>query len=123
VGHLHHRWICTLEEDELVFLPKWHSLHSNWRVRVPRRWADQLAYQERALAHFWEGELPAREQVALTLEDYPYDEFERAIRERFRPSAAELRLKELRERARATAGRAGAPVRRAAGRVLNRARR
>jgi SAM-dependent methyltransferase len=118
VGHKHHHWLCTWEEGTLVFLHKSHSLHSNWRVRVPRRWADQLSLEERMLAKFWEGELPARERLAIGT--YPYDELERAIRERFKPSPAELKAFELREKARGAAGRALAPLKRVATGALDR---
>ena len=45
---------------------------------------------------FWEGRLPAREAVAI--DDYPFAELEQAVRERFRPSALELRAAALRDR-------------------------
>lgn len=118
VGHSHHRWFCTLEGDELVFLAKHHLVHADWRVTVPTRWARQLAAEERVIAHFWEGELPARERPAI--DSYPLDELERAVRERFNPSAAELRARELRERARRLRGRLTAPLRRAAAGALTR---
>jgi hypothetical protein len=89
VGHSHHRWLCTLEDGELVFLQKAHSLHARPRSRIPRRWAAQLSEQERVLAHFWDGSLPARERPAI--DTYPFPELERAIAERFgrAPSRAE----------------------------------
>jgi SAM-dependent methyltransferase len=89
VGHEHHRWLCTLEDGELVFLSKFHSLHARTRVRVPRRWAAQLTVEERVLAHFWEGSLPARERPAIS--SYPFDQLQEAIVERFgrAPSRAE----------------------------------
>ena len=96
VGHAHHNWLCTLEEGELVFLPKFHSLHTNGRVRVPPRWAARLRVEERVLAHFWEGELPARERMAI--DSYPFDELEQVVRHRFRPSRAELWARDLGER-------------------------
>ncbi len=88
-GHSHHRWLCTLEHGELVFLHKAHSLHARPRSRVPRRWAAQLTAEERVLAHFWQGSLPAREQPAI--DDYPFEALEQAIARRFGgvPSRAE----------------------------------
>ncbi len=101
VGHSHHRWLCTLRDGELEFLVKAHSLHSRRRLRVPPRWARQLSVQERVLAHFWEGRLLARELPAI--DDYPSDELERAIRERFAPSIWERAALAAAERARASA--------------------
>ncbi|MGI8864991.1 MAG: class I SAM-dependent methyltransferase [Solirubrobacteraceae bacterium] len=81
VGHAHHRWLCTLEQSSLVFLPKFHSLHTRPRLRVSPSQATQLSSEERVLAHFWEQQLPAREWVAI--DDYPFDQLEQAVRDRF----------------------------------------
>lgn len=81
VGHAHHRWLCTVERDELVFLPKWHSLHARRRTTIPPHWARRLAFEERVLAHGWVGSVRAREHEAIA--DYPYEQLERAIVERF----------------------------------------
>jgi len=108
LGHSHHRWLCTLEEDTLVFLNKAHSLHTCRRVRVPQRWARKLNPEERVLAHSWEGRLPARERPAI--DSYPFDELERAVRGRFQPSDAERRATELRERSGRFARSAGAKL-------------
>lgn len=101
VGHSHHRWLCTLRDGELEFLVKAHSLHSQPRLRVPQRWAGRLGEEERVLAHFWEGRLAAHERPAI--DDYPTDELERAIHERFTPSIWERAALTLGERARALA--------------------
>ncbi len=98
VGHTHHRWLCSLEDDELVFLPKWHSLHAHRRAQVPAHWASGLSWHERVLAHFWEESLPARERPAI--DRYPFGELERAITERFgRTQGHPEQLRELAVRA------------------------
>ena len=88
VGHSHHRWLCTVQDGELQFLHKAHSLHTRRSLRVSPRRARQLSPGERVLALFWEGELAARERPAI--DSYPFDELERAVRERFMPSRLEL---------------------------------
>ena len=103
VGHAHHTWLCLAEDGGLVFLPKFHSLHSDWRTRIPRRWAARLRHEERMLAFFWEGDVPAREW--LTIDDYPFEDLALRIRERFHPSAAELSLMRQMARIRAGVGR------------------
>jgi SAM-dependent methyltransferase len=112
-GHSHHRWLCTLAGGELTFLHKAHSLHTRRSVVVPPRWARRLGLHERVLAHFWEGEIPARERPAI--DDYPMDELERAVRERFRPSGRELAAMAVADRLQASAryriDRAGARAR------------
>jgi len=112
VGHAHHRWLCTLEEDELVFLSKFHSLHRDPRVRVSPRWARELSLRERMLAVWWEDELVARERPAI--DSYPFDELQRAVAERFDPSPAELRARALGARLPGLATRVARPLRRAA---------
>jgi Methyltransferase domain len=104
VGHAHHRWLCTLERGELVFLPKFHSLHSRRGAQVRPRWARQLRVDERVLGHFWEGALPARERVAI--DSYPFEELEQAVQERFHPSLTEVHAHQVIQRARRTATRA-----------------
>ena len=79
-----------------MFLQKFHSLHSRRSVRVPSRWARRMRLEERVLTHCWTGSLPAREVRAI--DDYPFGMLERAVRERFAPSAAELRAIALRDR-------------------------
>jgi len=100
LGHSHHRWLCTREGDELVFLHKAHSLHTRHSVRVPQRWARQLSVDERVLAHTWNGRLPAREQPAI--DDYPLAQLQDAVRARFRPSAPERAAIAFADRARAS---------------------
>lgn len=115
VGHAHHRWLCTLEDDELVFLSKFHSLHSRRRVRVPRRAARQLSAQERTLAHFWEGALPARERAAI--DSYPFEELEHVVHERFGRPPPAVRALELCQRGARIPARAARRLRRLAGRL------
>lgn len=93
VGHTHHRWLCSLEGEELIFLPKWHSLSADRRTQVPAHWASRLSASERVLAHFWDGSLGARERVAI--DSYPYDELAAAIERRF--GRTQGRTEELRE--------------------------
>ncbi|HEY1360063.1 MAG TPA: methyltransferase domain-containing protein [Thermoleophilaceae bacterium] len=97
LGHAHHRWLCTIEDGELVFLSKFHSLHSDPRVRVLPRWARELSDEERVLDHFWEGELRARERAAI--DSYPMDELEQAVSARFPPSPARRLARGLMRRA------------------------
>ncbi len=98
VGHAHHRWLCFVNDGELLFLSKFHSLHARTRAQVPPGWAHRLSVQDRVLAHFWEGSLPARERPAI--DDYPFAELERVIVERFGRSPSRTdRLRDRGERA------------------------
>ena len=84
LGHSHHRWLCSLEDDTLVFLPKHHSIHARRGLRVP---AGILTEEERVLAHHWQGRLPARERAAI--DTYPLEELEALVRGRVSPSRHE----------------------------------
>lgn len=87
LGHFHHRWLITVEDDQLVFLHKAHSIHSEPRCRVPPRWAKRLPQGHRGLGYFWEGAPKAHERVITT--DYPpYGELEDAIVDYFQPTVA-----------------------------------
>ncbi|HWE32444.1 MAG TPA: methyltransferase domain-containing protein [Solirubrobacteraceae bacterium] len=99
LGHSHHRWLCSLEDGVLTFLPKHHSVHAHREVRVSARWG--LSDEDRVLAHFWQGSLPARERMAI--DDYPFAELERAVRDRFGPMPAPWRALAFAHRARAYA--------------------
>lgn len=97
VGHAHHRWLCTYEQGELVFLSKFHSLHARPRLWVPPHHARQLSERERVLAVSWEGSLPAREDPAI--DSYPFEKLERTVSERFGPPRLSLRALERSVRA------------------------
>jgi SAM-dependent methyltransferase len=99
LGHAHHRWLCTMEDGVLVFLPKHHSIHSHLEIRVSTRWG--LTTEDRLLAHFWEGSLPARERLAI--DDYPFEELERVVRSRFGPMPPSWRARAFGDRMRAHA--------------------
>ena len=110
VGMPHHRWLCEIEHDGLVFLHKAHTLNGDWRVRVVPRWASQMTLDDHLQGLFWEAKLPARERVVIG--DYPTDELIARVRERFRPSGRELRLRQ----ARAQLPRIAGALKRAVGR-------
>jgi hypothetical protein len=96
LGHEHHRWLCEIEDGGLVFTHKPHSIHADRRLRVHRRWTAELTVEDHLQGLFWEGELPAREHVHVG--GFPRDELAARVRERFRPTRAELAAEWLRER-------------------------
>jgi hypothetical protein len=116
LGHEHHRWLCTIEGDTIEFMHKPHSIHSDWRVRVVPRWHAKMTDDEHLQGMFWEGDFSARERVVIG--DYPLDELEGRIRDRFQPSALELRLKEGRDRLRHAVAVGRRPLRTAVERAL-----
>jgi SAM-dependent methyltransferase len=125
LGHDHHRWFCDLVDGELVFTHKPHSIHSDWRLRVLPRWREEMTLEDHLLGAFWEGTLNARERVLLGPSDFEAfrDELRERVRTRFRPSPAELAVKEARDAARHGAAMAAQPLRRAAERAIGQLRR
>jgi hypothetical protein len=121
LGHLHHRWFCDREGSGLVFWHKDHSVHFDWRLRVLPRWQEQMTDEDQLLGVFWEGELPAREMY-LEFDTHAalMDSLAERVRAKFKPTAREIRQKELREAAKERLARAKLPLRRAAERLLRR---
>jgi hypothetical protein len=117
LGHEHHRWLCEFEGDEAVFMHKPHSIHNDWRLRVMPRWQKEMTLDDHLQGLFWEGELKARERVVVG--NYPTEELIGRVRERFHPSAAELRMKVMRDQARGLRWKAVQPARRVAARALS----
>lgn len=115
VGHRHHRWLCSYEKGELVFLVKHHSLHSRPSQRVPPQLAAGLADAERALTVFWRGTIAAREREAI--DAYPDEELERVVRKRFPGAASGGAAHRGPARARGIARRLGERLAAAAGRT------
>jgi SAM-dependent methyltransferase len=86
-GHLHHRWLITLEDDEMVFMHKPHSMHTEPRLRIPPRWQRHLTDGDRGVGYFWEGQPKVRERIVIGFP--PVDELEGVILGHFAPTRAE----------------------------------
>jgi hypothetical protein len=113
LGHEHHRWFCDRDDEQtgrpsLVFWHKSHMVHSDWRLRVLPRWHARMGLDDLLFGVSWEGELPAREKFELGPD---LDALAARVRDRFAPSAAELRAKQAREVVRDRLARAALPVR------------
>lgn len=106
LGCAHHRWLCEIEGEELVFLHKAHSIHDDRRLRVHRRWTKEMAVEDHLQGLFWEGGLRASERVCVG--GFPHDELAAKVRARFAPSPVEDAAEALRARLRVARGRAAA---------------
>lgn len=102
LGHDHHRWICEVEHGGLAFHHKPHAIHHDWRLRVLPRWRAAMSVEDHLQGLFWEGSLAAREEIHVL--GAPVERWRAAVRQRFRPSAAELASKEGLERLRHVRG-------------------
>lgn len=124
LGDADHRWFCALTGGELVFTHKPHSIHHDWSLRVLPRWRERMAVEDHLQGLFWERELPARERFVIGAErEALLDELRARLRERFEPSATEVRAKQARDVALQGLSRARKPARSAAERVREELRR
>lgn len=51
-GLSHHRWLITIKDDNILFLPKYHLIHSHWRFSLPASHARRMP-PERAVQWLW----------------------------------------------------------------------
>ncbi len=125
LGHEHHRWFCDLDPESepgkpgLVFWHKSHMIHHDWRLRIGPRWRAELSVEDQLLGIFWEGEIPAREEINLAPD---LDALAERVRARFQPSPAELALKEARAKASHLVARSLMPARGALAKAADRLR-
>lgn len=65
-GWSHHRWITEQARDgTLEFAFKTHLVHGGSHVSLPKAVQQSLTPQQRVLAVWWEGSLPARERIFM----------------------------------------------------------
>jgi len=61
VGLSHHRWLIEIRDDEIVFLHKWHMIHSHWRFALPRSYARTMTPEASVQWVWWNQPLRTRE--------------------------------------------------------------
>jgi hypothetical protein len=63
VGWSHHRWLIDIEQDEILFMMKYHKIHSDRRLSFPRRFFRGLAEDQKVQYIFWQDHLHFREVI------------------------------------------------------------
>jgi hypothetical protein len=63
VGWSHHRWLIEIRDDALVFLMKYHTIHSHWRLSLPASHLRRLDEAARVQWLFWEREFACEERT------------------------------------------------------------
>ncbi len=124
-GHLEaHRWLCDVTDGQLRFTAKPADIHHDATLRVPPRWQERMTPEDHVQGFFWERELRAHERFLAGPERDPVLEQLRArLRERFEPSATEVRVRQARDVARQGLDLARGPAAKAAGRLVDGLRR
>ncbi|MGI8632309.1 MAG: class I SAM-dependent methyltransferase [Solirubrobacterales bacterium] len=65
VGWSHHRWLVERDGPGLSFAMKPHVIHGNPELHLPEAHRDELDDSARVEAVWWEGSIPASEQVFI----------------------------------------------------------
>ena len=60
-GLSHHRWLIEIHGTEIVFLQKYHMLHSHWRFALPKRYGKTLDPAALVQWLWWDDTFDARE--------------------------------------------------------------
>jgi hypothetical protein len=63
IGWSHHHWLVDAVDGGLEFVFKPHALHFLTEAQLTHAEAATMAPEERVMALFWAGELPARERI------------------------------------------------------------
>jgi Methyltransferase domain len=69
-GRHHHRWLVDRADGGLEFVLKPHDLHAHPELHVALEDLEALPDRDRALALWWDGELPARERIFVEARDF-----------------------------------------------------
>jgi SAM-dependent methyltransferase len=72
-GYCHHRWYVESEGDGLVFTLKSDWPMRSWKLHLPRRVFRGAREEETVVALFWDGHLPVRERLLITLAEIERD--------------------------------------------------
>jgi hypothetical protein len=54
-GLSHHRWLIDIERNRIVFVMKYHLVHSDWRYSFPASFLQRLPEARKVQWLFWEG--------------------------------------------------------------------
>lgn len=81
VGLSHHRWLVDVEGDHLQFTMKYHLLHGDFDLSLPRCFAQQLSNEACVSFLFWQGGLTYAETVLHGMDEI-YAELRRFVARR-----------------------------------------
>jgi hypothetical protein len=78
-GLSHHRWLVECEGNKLVFMMKYHVIHSHWRFSLPDSFLQSLDESAKMTFLFWEGTFSFEERLLFSQEE-EQSELERFVR-------------------------------------------
>jgi hypothetical protein len=82
VGLSHHRWFVEADETGLVFLMKYHFVHSDYRYSFPPAFGRRLSEEEKILCFWWDRPFSVTERFIHGLGDQ-MSEVEGFVRKRY----------------------------------------
>jgi len=84
VGLSHHRWFVEPLDHELLFIPKYHFIHTHWRYSFPKSFSRSLSASERVSVLWWEDDFRFREHMVhgLAAQEETITSYVQAVRSR-----------------------------------------
>ena len=52
-GYYHHRWLVSIKRGTLFFRHKPHSIHTDWKLHLPKKILKTLSEEEKVNCLFW----------------------------------------------------------------------
>jgi len=68
-GLSHHRWLVEIEDNRVIFIFKYHMIHSHWRFSLPKKLLTRLPQEYRVQWLFWEGSFEFYEKIIHGIEN------------------------------------------------------
>jgi hypothetical protein len=87
VGLSHHRWLVEIDGSHVRFLPKFHSIHADYRLSFPASFARRMTSEQEVTWLFWQGSFRF-EEVTIHGIDAQRAELARFVAERYQHPAA-----------------------------------
>ncbi len=78
-GLSHHRWLVERDGDKLVFMMKYHAIHSHWRFSLPGSFLRSLDEASKVTFLFWDGTFVSEERILFS-SGAEREELERFVR-------------------------------------------
>jgi Methyltransferase domain len=69
VGWSHHRWLASIDRNRIVFLMKYHRIHSHWRLSLPAAYLRSLDEARQVQWLFWDDWFDVEERTIHGVEN------------------------------------------------------
>jgi hypothetical protein len=69
VGWSHHRWLVEIKDNSILFLMKYHMIHSHWRFSLSRTYLRSLPEERKVQWLFWDDSFSYSEKTIHGIEN------------------------------------------------------